>query len=76
MSKRSDEFQNSHKQLYEVNSYPIEVVKELERNAYIAGEKEMIERATAWLEANVWEYTGFDHTELSDAFRQAMEEQQ
>lgn len=71
---KAEEYQNNHKQLYEVDSYPIEVVKKLERNAYIAGEKETIERAIAWLEANVWEYTGFDHTELSDAFRQAMEE--
>ena len=38
-------------------------------------EKETIERSVAWLEENVWEYTGLDHTELSDAFRQAMEQE-
>lgn len=39
---------------------------------YETAEKETIERAVAWLEENVWEHTGLDHTELSDAFRQAM----
>ena len=56
MSKRAEDFQNNHKQLYEVDSYPIEVVKELERNAYIAGEKETIERAIAWLDENADKY--------------------
>lgn len=44
-------------------------------NGYEQAEKETIERAVAWLESNVWEHTGLDHTELSDAFRQAMEEE-
>lgn len=56
MSKRADDFQNNHKQLYEVDSCPIEVVKELERNAYIAAEKETIERAIAWLDENADDY--------------------
>lgn len=43
---------------------------------YKEAEKETIERALAWLESNVWEHTGLDYTDLSDAFRQAMEEVQ
>ena len=68
---RAEEFQNSHKQLYEVDSYPIEVVKELERNAYIAGEKNTIERAVAWLSERGW--TSAQQIKM---FRKAMEEEQ
>jgi len=79
---KAEEYQNNHKQLYEVDSYPIEVVKELERNAYIAGEKDTIERAVEWLRENwrnyVWTTDNgiphFGHWE--NDFRQAMEEEQ
>lgn len=86
---RAEEFQNSHKQLYKVDSYPIEVVKELERNAYIAGEKETTERAIAWLEENASKYIVNQTESYPDAtfkaivggkcwedLREAMEEEQ
>ena len=41
---------------------------------YEQAEKETIEMAIAWLESNVWEYTGLDHIELSNAFRKVMED--
>ena len=69
---RAEEFQNSHKQLYKVDSYPIEVVKELERNAYIAGQKATIEHACDYLHEHrqgnrdVYQFVGL--------FRVAMEE--
>lgn len=74
---RAEEFQNSHKQLYEVDSYPIEVVKELERNAYIAGEKNTIERAVDWLKTRTFMFDSTEQIDLFiDLFRQAMEEEQ
>lgn len=79
MSKRAEEFQNNHKQLYEVDYYPIEVVKELERNAYIAGEKETIERAVAWLATKLLrEHCLFECEvdDISQEFKKAMEEEQ
>ena len=36
----ADEYQRNHEQLYHVDSYPIAIVKELERNAYICGMKQ------------------------------------
>ena len=36
----ADEYQRNHEQFYHVDSYPIAVVKELERNAYICGMKQ------------------------------------
>ncbi len=79
MSKRAEDFQNNHKQLYGVDSYPIEVVKELERNAYIAGEKETIERAVAWLATKLLrEHCLFECEvdDISQEFKKAMEEEQ
>lgn len=32
----------------------------------------LIDKACEWLEHNVWEYTGFDSYELSEAFKNAM----
>lgn len=79
MSKRAEEFQNNHKQLYEVDYYSIEVVKELERNAYIAGEKETIERAVAWLATKLLrEHCLFECEvdDISQEFKKAIEEEQ
>lgn len=40
-------------------------------------EKEaLINKACEWLEHNVWVYTGFDSYELSEAFKNAMEEEE
>ena len=44
MSKTAEElayeYQCNHEQLYHIDSYPIAVVNELERNAYICGMKQ------------------------------------
>lgn len=43
------------------------------RNEFLKAEKEaLINKACEWLERNVWEYTGFDSYELSEAFKKAM----
>lgn len=37
-----------------------------------AEKQALIDKACEWLEHNVWEYTGFDSYELSEAFKNAM----
>lgn len=87
MSKRAEEralefypMKDYNKEPNYIHSCDSKMLDEVYRQVFMLGyeqaEKDTIERAVAWLETNVWEYTGLDHTELSDAFRQAMEEQQ
>lgn len=37
-----------------------------------AEKQALIDKACEWMEHNVWEYTGFDSYELSEAFKNAM----
>ncbi len=77
MSKRAEEYLHQFDQYgIPITSWTWEDMVECYDDSRKQAKKETIERAIAWLESNVWEYTGLHHTELPDAFRQAMEEEQ
>ena len=72
MSSRSEE--------RALEAYPLNLCgthygpRDVYQGAYEQAEKDTIDRAIEWLEKNVWEYTGLGYTDLSNAFREAMEE--